>query len=166
MVTHAMASEPSPRHVPPERHPGRRGQGRGAGVDPRHLAYGGQLDRRRRAPRGRGDRLGRGGRGEEGGTRPKVVSHSMEDLKSVTKALKVAPQGRGHRLAMDYVHNEVVVQADRTVSASDWSRMKKLAASMGSSVRMERTRARSPHGSTPPCRCCSTGGRAVRRATT
>ncbi|MFD9507166.1 S1 family peptidase [Streptomyces mirabilis] len=76
---------------------------------------------------------------QKAGARPKVVSHSMEDLKSVTKALKAAPRVAGTAWAMDYVHNEVVVQADRTVSASDWSRMKKLAAGMGSSVRMERT---------------------------
>lgn len=76
---------------------------------------------------------------KKAGARPKVVGHSMQELKSVTKALKSAPRVAGTAWAMDYVNNEVVVQADSTVSASDWSRMKKLAASMGSSVRMERT---------------------------
>ncbi|WP_406375655.1 S1 family peptidase [Streptomyces sp. NBC_00647] len=73
------------------------------------------------------------------GARPKVVSHSMQDLKSATETLGSAPRVPGTAWAVDYTKNEVVVQADSTVSATDWSRMTKLADGIGDSVRMQRT---------------------------
>lgn len=140
MVTHAMASEPSAASRAPQSAT-LAAAGKGAG-----------LVSTLGASRTAGSWIAADGRPvvavtdsaaaaevKKAGARPKVVSHSMEDLKSVTKALKAAPRVAGTAWAMDYVNNEVVVQADRTVSAADWSRMKKLAESMGSSVRMERT---------------------------
>ncbi|MFD5074039.1 S1 family peptidase [Streptomyces sp. NPDC058371] len=76
---------------------------------------------------------------KEAGARPKVVDHSMKELKSATKSLSSAPRVAGTSWAVDYAHNEVVVRGDSTVSASDWSRMTKLADGLGGSVRMERT---------------------------
>ncbi|MHA5047718.1 S1 family peptidase [Streptomyces sp. SD15] len=76
---------------------------------------------------------------KQAGARPKVVDHSMQELKSATKSLSSAPRVAGTAWAVDYTNNEVVVQADSTVSASDWSRLTKLADSLGGSVRMERT---------------------------
>ncbi|MFE9808327.1 S1 family peptidase [Streptomyces sp. NPDC005548] len=73
------------------------------------------------------------------GARPKVVPHSMRDLKSATQELSSAPRVPGTAWAVDYTKNEVVVQADSTVSASDWSRMTKLADGIGDEVRMRRT---------------------------
>ncbi|MGW3915742.1 S1 family peptidase [Streptomyces sp. NPDC005070] len=73
------------------------------------------------------------------GARPKVVTHSMQDLKSATQKLSSAPRVPGTAWAVDYTKNEVVVQADSTVSATDWSRMTKLADGIGDSVRMRRT---------------------------
>ncbi|MGC4983991.1 S1 family peptidase [Streptomyces sp. DT193] len=73
------------------------------------------------------------------GARPKVVTHSMQDLKSATQTLGSAPRVPGTAWAVDYTKNEVVVQADSTVSATDWSRMTKLADGIGDSVRMQRT---------------------------
>ncbi|MFE2297198.1 S1 family peptidase [Streptomyces sp. NPDC059445] len=73
------------------------------------------------------------------GARPKVVTHSMQDLKSATQKLSSAPRVPGTAWAVDYTKNEVVVQADSTVSATDWSRMTKLADGIGDSVRMQRT---------------------------
>ncbi|MGW3668856.1 S1 family peptidase [Streptomyces sp. NPDC005141] len=73
------------------------------------------------------------------GARPKVVPHSMQDLKSATETLGSAPRVPGTAWAVDYTKNEVVVQADSTVSATDWSRMTKLADGIGDSVRMRRT---------------------------
>ncbi|KAB1990553.1 S1 family peptidase [Streptomyces triticiradicis] len=73
------------------------------------------------------------------GARPKVVTHSMQDLKSATQELSSAPRVPGTAWAVDYRNNEVVVQADSTVSATDWKRMTKLADGIGDSVRMQRT---------------------------
>lgn len=73
------------------------------------------------------------------GARAKVVRHSMRDLKSATGTLSSAPHVTGTAWAVDYTKNEVVVQADSTVSASDWSRMTKLADGIGDAVRMQRT---------------------------
>jgi hypothetical protein len=75
----------------------------------------------------------------DAGARAKVVRHSMQDLKSATASLRSAPRVAGTAWAVDYTKNEVVVQADSTVSASDWSRMTKLADGIGDSVRMQRT---------------------------
>ncbi|WP_369264676.1 S1 family peptidase [Streptomyces sp. R35] len=76
---------------------------------------------------------------KEAGARAKVVRHSMRDLKSATASLSSAPRVPGTAWAVDYTKNEVVVQADSTVSASDWSRMTQLADGIGDSVRMQRT---------------------------
>ncbi|MFF1703307.1 S1 family peptidase [Streptomyces sp. NPDC058252] len=76
---------------------------------------------------------------KEAGARAKVVRHSMADLKSATASLSSAPRVAGTAWAVDYTKNEVVVQADSTVSAADWSRMTKLADGIGDSVRMQRT---------------------------
>jgi len=76
---------------------------------------------------------------KQAGARAKVVPHSMRDLKSATKTLSSAPRVAGTAWAVDYTKNEVVVQADSTVSASDWSRMTKLAEGIGGFVRMQRT---------------------------
>lgn len=73
------------------------------------------------------------------GAEAKVVSHSMNELKSATATLRSAPKVPGTAWVMDYRTNQVVVQADRTVSAADWSRLSDTAAGIGSFVRMERT---------------------------
>ncbi|MFC5220125.1 S1 family peptidase [Streptomyces coerulescens] len=73
------------------------------------------------------------------GAEPKMVDHSMDELKSATSTLRSAPRVAGTAWVMDYRSNEVVVKGDSTVSASDWSRMTQLADGMGGFVRMERT---------------------------
>lgn len=73
------------------------------------------------------------------GARAKVVRHSMSRLRSGVDALSAAPRVPGTAWAMDYASNRVVVQADSTVSAHDWSRMSGLAERTGSFVHMERT---------------------------
>ncbi|OYP13600.1 MULTISPECIES: S1 family peptidase [unclassified Streptomyces] len=74
------------------------------------------------------------------GARPKVVSHSMDELKSATATLRSAPRVPGTAWAVDYRTNRVVVRADRTVSAGDWSRLTRIASGIGGFVHMERTR--------------------------
>lgn len=74
-----------------------------------------------------------------GGARAKMVRHSMDQLKSAAASLSSAPRVAGTAWAVDYRTNEVVVQADSTVSTSDWSRMTKLAQGIGDFVRMART---------------------------
>ncbi|WP_093770943.1 S1 family peptidase [Streptomyces sp. yr375] len=73
------------------------------------------------------------------GAEAKVVSHSMNELKSAAATLRSAPTVPGTAWVMDYRTNQVIVQADTTVSASDWSRLTKTATGIGSFVRMERT---------------------------
>ncbi|MFD9389192.1 S1 family peptidase [Streptomyces sp. NPDC060000] len=73
------------------------------------------------------------------GAEAKVVSHSMNELKSAATTLRSAPRVPGTAWVMDYRSNQVVVQADSTVSASDWSQLTKTATGIGSFVRMERT---------------------------
>lgn len=73
------------------------------------------------------------------GATAKVVSHSMNELKSATGTLRSTPRVAGTSWAMDYRTNEVVVRADSTVSAADWSRLTELADGIGGFVRMERT---------------------------
>jgi streptogrisin D len=73
------------------------------------------------------------------GAEAKMVSHSMNELKSATTTLRSAPRVAGTAWAMDYRTNEIVVRADSTVSATDWSRMTQVASGIGSFVRMERT---------------------------
>ncbi|WP_329140770.1 S1 family peptidase [Streptomyces sp. NBC_00670] len=72
------------------------------------------------------------------GARAKVVRHSMDQLRSAAKGLRAAPRVAGTAWSVDYTANEVVVRADPTVSAGDWSRLTRLAESMGGMVRMER----------------------------
>ncbi|MFF7140308.1 S1 family peptidase [Streptomyces sp. SID2888] len=72
------------------------------------------------------------------GARAAMVHNSMDRLKSATADLSSAPRVAGTAWALDYAANEVVVRADRTVSASDWSRMTELARGIGAFVRMER----------------------------
>ncbi|MGV9562755.1 S1 family peptidase [Streptomyces sp. NPDC003480] len=93
------------------------------------------------------------------GARPKMVRHSMDQLKSATHTLSSAPKVAGTAWAVDYRTNQVVVEADSSVSASDWSRMKRLAGGMGNFVRMQRTQGRFTtrvNGAQP---VFSTGGR-------
>ncbi|MFI9646415.1 S1 family peptidase [Streptomyces sp. NPDC052040] len=73
------------------------------------------------------------------GARPRMVRHSMDQLKSAMHTLGSAPRVTGTAWAVDYRTNEVVVEGDSGVSASDWSRMTRLADGMGDFVRMRRT---------------------------
>ncbi|WP_128436519.1 S1 family peptidase [Streptomyces cyaneus] len=75
----------------------------------------------------------------QAGAEAKMVDHSMDELNSATSTLRSAPRVAGTAWVMDYRSNEVVVRGDSTVSATDWSRMTKLADGMGGFVRMERT---------------------------
>ncbi|NGO43188.1 S1 family peptidase [Streptomyces ureilyticus] len=72
------------------------------------------------------------------GAGAKMVEHSMSELRSATATLKNSPRVSGTSWSMDYANNQVVVRADRTVSADEWSRLTKVAESIGKSVRMER----------------------------
>ncbi|MFI7498288.1 S1 family peptidase [Streptomyces sp. NPDC049687] len=73
------------------------------------------------------------------GATAKLVGHSMNELKSAAATLRSAPKVPGTAWVMDYRTNEVVVQADSTVSGSDWAQLTKTATGIGSFVRMERT---------------------------
>jgi streptogrisin D len=93
------------------------------------------------------------------GAEAKVVSHSMNELKAATTTLREAPKVPGTAWVMDYRTNEIVVQADSTVSATDWARLTKTATDIGGFVRMERTTGRFTtrvNGAQP---ILSTGGR-------
>ena len=93
------------------------------------------------------------------GAEAKVVSHSMNELKAATTTLREAPKVPGTAWVMDYRTNEIVVQADSTVSATDWTRLTKTATDIGGFVRMERTTGRFTtrvNGAQP---ILSTGGR-------
>ncbi|MEU7563511.1 S1 family peptidase [Streptomyces eurythermus] len=74
------------------------------------------------------------------GAGAKTVAHSMDELKSATAALRSAPRVPGTAWAVDYRTNRVVVRADRTVSAGDWSRLGRVAHRLGGFVHMERTK--------------------------
>ncbi|MFF8861120.1 S1 family peptidase [Streptomyces sp. NPDC015139] len=76
----------------------------------------------------------------QAGATAKVVPHSMDALKSATATLRSAPRVAGTAWAVDYRTNRVVVRADSTVSAGDWSRMTHVAAGIGGFVHMERTK--------------------------
>ncbi|MGW2832816.1 S1 family peptidase [Streptomyces sp. NPDC001286] len=76
---------------------------------------------------------------ERAGAEAKMVGHSMNELKAAASTLRAAPRVAGTAWVMDYRTNRVVVQADSTVSASDWSSMTKVASGIGGFVRMERT---------------------------
>ncbi|MFP1625780.1 S1 family peptidase [Streptomyces sp. 5K101] len=73
------------------------------------------------------------------GADARIVTHSMDRLRSATEALRAAPRVAGTAWAVDYASNEVTVRADSTVSAADWSRLSGLAERIGGHVRMERT---------------------------
>ncbi|MFE1429331.1 S1 family peptidase [Streptomyces sp. PDY-4] len=73
------------------------------------------------------------------GAEPKLVRHSMDDLKSATKKLSSATRVPGTAWAMDYRSNQVVVRGDSTVSADDWSGLTEVADGIGDFVRMERS---------------------------
>ncbi|MFD7303025.1 MULTISPECIES: S1 family peptidase [Streptomyces] len=73
------------------------------------------------------------------GATPKVVRHSLSELRSATATLRAAPRVTGTAWAVDYRRNEVVVRADRTVSAADWAALTELAEDIGGHVRMERS---------------------------
>ncbi|CAL9629529.1 S1 family peptidase [Streptomyces sp. enrichment culture] len=73
------------------------------------------------------------------GAEPKVVRHSLGELRSAVAALRAAPRVAGTAWALDYRSNEVVLRADRTVSAADWTRLTSLARNLGAPVRVERT---------------------------
>lgn len=76
---------------------------------------------------------------KKAGARPKVVDYSMDTLKSATETLSSAPRVAGTAWSVDYTKNEVVVQADSTVSKADWAKLSAVAEEIGGSVRMERT---------------------------
>ncbi|MGW1718738.1 S1 family peptidase [Streptomyces sp. NPDC002156] len=76
---------------------------------------------------------------KKAGARPKVVDYSMDTLKSATETLRSAPRVAGTAWSVDYTKNEVVVQADSTVSKADWAKLSAVAEEIGGSVRMERT---------------------------
>lgn len=93
------------------------------------------------------------------GAEAKMVRHSMNELKSATSTLRSAPRVAGTAWAMDYQTNEVVVRADSTVSAGDWSRMTKVADGIGGFVRMERTEGKFTTRINGALPILSTGGR-------
>ncbi|WP_351222406.1 S1 family peptidase [Streptomyces sp. NPDC002133] len=76
---------------------------------------------------------------QRAGATAKIVPNSMKRLRSATATLRSAPTVSGTAWAVDYASNRVVVHADSTVSAADWSRMADLAESIGGFVHMERT---------------------------
>ncbi|MGW1209583.1 S1 family peptidase [Streptomyces sp. NPDC002499] len=76
---------------------------------------------------------------ERAGVVAKVVSHSMNELKSAASTLRSAPRVPGTAWVMDYRNNQVVVQGDTTVSSSDWSKMTQVAGNIGTFVKTERT---------------------------
>lgn len=73
------------------------------------------------------------------GAQAKVVRYSMRELSSAGETLREAPRVAGTAWSVDPKTNTVVVLADSTVSAADWSRMKDVADGIGGAVRMERT---------------------------
>ncbi|MEV7392807.1 S1 family peptidase [Streptomyces sp. NPDC091215] len=73
------------------------------------------------------------------GAKPKMVSHSMNALKAATATLRAAPRVAGTAWAVDYRTNRVMVEADSTVSTSDWAALKQVAAGIGGFVQMQRT---------------------------
>jgi streptogrisin D len=75
----------------------------------------------------------------EAGARAEIKRYSMRDLRSATESLGEAPRVAGTSWAMNYATNEVVVHADSSVSAADWSRLSAVAEQIGGTVRMERT---------------------------
>ncbi|MFF4309091.1 S1 family peptidase [Streptomyces sp. 900105755] len=96
---------------------------------------------------------------KQAGAEPKMVSHSMNELKAATATLKAAPRVAGTAWAVDYKTNRVMVEADSTVSASDWSDLSRVATGIGSFVQMQRSEGKFTtrlNGAQP---ILSTGGR-------
>ncbi|MET7383496.1 S1 family peptidase [Streptomyces sp. NPDC005526] len=93
------------------------------------------------------------------GAEPKVVRHSMNELKAAAAGLRAAPRVAGTAWALDYRTNRVVVQGDSSVSAGDWARLTRVADRLGTFVHMERAQGRFTtrlNGAQP---ILSTGGR-------
>ncbi|MFF9410270.1 S1 family peptidase [Streptomyces anandii] len=94
------------------------------------------------------------------GAEPKLVRHSMNELKAATATLRAAPRVAGTAWVMDYRTNRVTVEADSTVSAGDWARMTRVADGIGGGfVHMRRAQGRFTtrlNGAQP---ILSTGGR-------
>ncbi|MFD3454364.1 S1 family peptidase [Streptomyces sp. NPDC058691] len=76
----------------------------------------------------------------EAGAQAKIVRYSMRELSSAGDTLREAPRVAGTAWSVDPKTNTVVVLADSTVSAADWSRLKDVADGIGGAVRMERTK--------------------------
>ncbi|MFG3288512.1 S1 family peptidase [Streptomyces sp. NPDC048179] len=96
---------------------------------------------------------------QRAGAEPKLVSHSMNELKAATATLRAAPRVAGTAWAVDYRTNRVMVEADSTVSSSDWSDLSRVAAGIGSYVQMQRSEGKFTtrlNGAQP---ILSTGGR-------
>ncbi|NBM15691.1 S1 family peptidase [Streptomyces sp. GC420] len=75
----------------------------------------------------------------EEGARAKVVRYSLRELREATRTLRESPRVTGTAWSVDYSSNKVVVRADRTVSAEEWSRLSRIAGEIGGSVEMRRT---------------------------
>ncbi|MCT4357876.1 S1 family peptidase [Streptomyces sp. Je 1-79] len=73
------------------------------------------------------------------GVAPKMVRYSMDRLRAATETLAAEPRVSGTAWVTDYSANRIVVRADSTVSAGDWSRLSGVAGDIGDVVRMERT---------------------------
>lgn len=76
----------------------------------------------------------------EAGAEPKMVGHNLNELKAATATLKAAPTVPGTAWSVDYRTNQVVVQADSTVSKDDWSKLTQVASGIGGFVKMERAK--------------------------
>ncbi|MFF4649781.1 S1 family peptidase [Streptomyces sp. NPDC001380] len=74
------------------------------------------------------------------GAVPRTVARSGDQLDAAVSALRSAPRVPGTAWSVDPVSNQVVVLADRTVSAADWQRLSGTAGRLGGAVRMRRTR--------------------------
>ncbi|GHD88439.1 protease [Streptomyces naganishii JCM 4654] len=94
------------------------------------------------------------------GAEAKLVRHSMNELEAATATLRAAPRVAGTAWVTDYRTNRVTVEADSTVSATDWARMRRVADGIGGGfVHMRRTEGRFTtrlNGAQP---ILSTGGR-------
>ncbi|MFJ5224426.1 S1 family peptidase [Streptomyces sp. NPDC088400] len=139
MVSNAMAGEPA-------------GEGAGTGGVVAAGDVGASLVKRLGTERTAGSWIGSDGRpvvavtDEEAaaevrraGAQPKAMRYSMRDLRSATETLGEAPRVAGTAWAVDYASNKVVVRADSTVSAADWSELSEVAEGIGGFVQMERT---------------------------
>ncbi|WNM33026.1 S1 family peptidase [Streptomyces sp. Li-HN-5-11] len=93
------------------------------------------------------------------GAEAKVVRHSMNELRAATATLRAAPRVAGTAWVVDYRTNQVTVEADSTVSATDWSRMSKVAGGIGGFVHMERAQGRFTTRLNGALPILSTGGR-------